>query len=486
MAATSNTGHAVADDTGPRVIMALAGLVFVLLMTFGWLMLGSQGGYITLNPALFYQLLTAHGIGMVGTAGIAGVGIMWYFLRLYVPLNATVLWATIGIFLAGVALILFSIFVMGFAAGWTFLYPLPAKSAGVWEPRSAIVYLVGLLLVGVAFLLVYLDIGRALLAGYGGLGRALGWPMLFGKADEAPPPTVVAATAVMIVNTIGIVVGAAVIAISLVNLWLPSFDIDPLLAKNMIYFFGHVFINATIYMAVIAVYEIVPQYTGRPWKTTRIFLAAWSATLLMVMAVYPHHLFQDTVMPAWALVMGQILSYLSGVPVLAVTALSLLGYLYGAGVRWTLSLALLVLGVFGWAAGAIPAVIDGMIVVNKIMHNTLWVPGHFHYYLLLGMVAMSWGFMAWLTRAEADEEFGALDRLLFGAYVVGGIGLTTMFLYAGSRSVPRRWAVHLPEWGFAGKLGAPMALLVIAGAVWFLARYVMRFQTHQRVAPPAE
>lgn len=486
MPTISSVGHDLASDTAPRIIMAIAGLVFVLLMTFGWLMLGSQGGYITLDPRFFYQLLTAHGIGMVGTAGIAGVAIMWYFLRRYVPVSATVLWATVGLFLMGVVLILFSIFVMGFAAAWTFLYPLPAKSASVWEPASAIVYLIGLLLVGVAFLLVYLDVGRALISVYGGLGRALGWPMLFGNSQEAPPPTVVAATAVTIANTIGLVVGAAVIAISLVNLWLPQFDIDPLLAKNMIYFFGHVFINATIYMAVIAVYEIVPEYTGRPWKANRIFLAAWSATLLMVMAVYPHHLFQDTVMPSWALVMGQVLSYLSGVPVLVVTTLGLLGYLYGAGVRWDLPLALLVLGVFGWAAGAIPAVIDGMIVVNKIMHNTLWVPGHFHYYLLLGMVAMSWGFMAWLTRSSTTEGFSMLDRVLFAAYVVGGIGLSSIFLYAGSKSVPRRWAVHLPEWGFAGKLGAPMSLLVIAGALWFLVRYVMHSQLQLRAVPPAE
>jgi len=37
-----------------------------------------------------------------------------------------------------------------------------------------------------------------------------------------------------------------------------AFGIDALLAKNLIYFFGHVFINTTIYMAVIAVYEIIP------------------------------------------------------------------------------------------------------------------------------------------------------------------------------------------------------------------------------------
>jgi len=34
-----------------------------------------------------------------------------------------------------------------------------------------------------------------------------------------------------------------------------------------------VFINATIYMAVIVVYEILPRYTGRPWKSNKALLA---------------------------------------------------------------------------------------------------------------------------------------------------------------------------------------------------------------------
>ena len=164
------------------------------------------------------------------------------------------------------------------------------------------------------FLLLYLEVGRKLISAYGGIGGALGWPLAFGRgsAEDAPPPTVVAAMATTVFNTIGTVVGAAVLASSLVNLYFPEFKVDALLAKNMTYFFGHVFINASIYMAVIAVYEIIPEYTGIPWKTSRMFVLAWSAVLLFVMAVYPHHLLQDVAMPAWALVMGQVVSYLFG------------------------------------------------------------------------------------------------------------------------------------------------------------------------------
>ena len=100
-----------------------------------------------------------------------------------------------------------------------------------------------------------------------------------------------------------------------------------------------------------------------------------------------------------------MISYLSGIPLLAVTAYSLCVYLYGSKLRWDLASSLLVLAVAGWSVGTVPAIIDGMVSVNVVMHNTQWVPGHFHIYLLLGEVAMSFGFMAWLVRgARAGES----------------------------------------------------------------------------------
>lgn len=459
-----------------KFTMLVSGAVFALMMLLGLVMRAAQGALIDLDPALFYQILSAHGAGMVGTAGLSGAAIMWYFVGRYVRLSAAMYWAFIGLFLLGVVLILFSIFIGQYGGAWTFLFPLPALSGGVWEPWAAAVFIFGYVSIGVGFLLYYLAIGTPIIRKYGGLGRALGWPVGFGGADpaDAPPPTIVAASAVTIFNTIGIVVGAAVLVASLVNLLVPGFAVDALLAKNMIYFFGHVFINASIYMAVVAVYEIIPDYTGRPWKTSRLFVLSWSAILLFVMAVYPHHLLQDTVMPGWMLVMGQIVSYLSGVPLLAVTAFSLCVYLRGSKIRWDFTSALLVISVAGWSIGAVPAIIDGMIVVNKVMHNTQWVPGHFHIYLLLGEVAMSFAFMAWLVRGrEAPAGMSGLDKAVLGTYVAGGAGFTLMFLISGALSVPRRWAVHVPEWLLQDRIATLFALLVVLSTVVLVVRFAV-------------
>lgn len=456
-----------------RLTMLLAGVVFLLMMIFGLLMRAAQGGLIEIEPALFYQILTAHGAGMVGTAGLTGAAMMWYFIGRHVPLVAGVFWAFLGLFLLGVVLILGAIFLGGYGGAWTFLYPLPAMSGGAWRTGAPVAFLLGYTSIGVAFLLLHLEVGRKLIAAYGGIGGALAWPLAFGRGrpEDAPPPAVVAAMASTIFNTLGIVVGAAVLVASIVNLLFPSFAVDALLAKNMIFFFGHVFINASIYMAVIAVYEILPEYMGKPWKTTKVFAIAWTAVLLFVMAVYPHHLLQDVAMPVWALAMGQLVSYLSGIPLIAVTAFSLLVYLRAADMRWDLASALLVLGVAGWSIGSVPAILDGMIVVNKVMHNTQWVPGHFHIYLILGEVAMAFGFMTWLVRDGRAEGLSGLDRLAFNTYLAGGAGFTVMFLVSGALSVPRRWAVHVADWHLQAQIASAFAALVILAVLVFVARY---------------
>ena len=451
--------------------LGISAIVFVLMMSLGLVMRASQATWIGIDPNLFYQIMTAHGAGMVGISGLAASSVLWYFLRRHVDLTVGILWANLAFFLIGVVLILGGIFLGGFAGGWTFLFPLPSHGLGVWDKPGATGYLLGLLLIGVGFLLLYLDVARAILAKYGSIARGLGWPQLFlGSTEAPPPPPVVASTMVVIVNIAGILAGAVVLVLMLINLYMPSFEVDALLTKNLIYFFGHVFINATIYQAVIAVYEILPEHTNRPWKVNKVFLAAWTASTFMVIAVYPHHLLMDFVMPTWALVVGQILSYTSGFPILVVTAYGALTIVHRSGIKWDIVSGLLFLSMFGWAVGVIPAVIDGTIAVNHIMHNTMWVPGHFHLYLIVGLVAMLFGFMYYL--ANQGNTGKAIDKLAFWMFAIAGFSFSLSFLISGYASIPRRWAVHLSEWVPYSEVAAGIGSFVALATIIFATRFL--------------
>jgi cytochrome c oxidase subunit 1 len=452
-----------------KVYAGITGVVILLMMLFGLIMRMTQGQMLPIEPNVFYQLMTAHGIGMVAIAGLGGSAVMWHFLGKYVNLRAGFAWANLAFFLAGVVLVLGGIFIGGFAAAWTFLYPLPANSMGMWGKHAAAAYMGGVLLVGVGMLLFYLESARAIIQKYGSFAKALGWHFLK-NGQDAPPATVIASTVVTIINIIAILIGAVILSMMLINLYVPEIAINPLLAKNLIFLFGHVFINSTIYMAVIAVYEILPQYTGRTWKVYKPFVWAWSATCLMVLTVYPHHLLMDYAQPLWMHIMGQIISYTSSLPVLALTLTATLGTIYRSNIKWDLTSALLVLSIFGWSAGVIPAVVDGTIAVNQVMHNTMWVPGHFHLYLLLGCVAMIFAFINWIANQEQASGFSALEKAMLWTFACSAFAYALMFLLSGQASVPRRWAVHFPEWLWYSQVASVFAAGVVISAMAIVVR----------------
>jgi cytochrome c oxidase subunit 1 len=469
---------------GLCVVSSLA--VFVLMMILGLAMRMAQGAWIDIAPNVFYEIMTAHGAGMVGVIGLASSAVMWFFLRKYVPLHVSMLAANFVLFLLGAVAILGAVFIGGYAGAWTFLYPLPVHSMGLWSANAAALFMLGYLLIGVGFLLFYLDALLGVVHVYGNLGRALGLQWLFsGEIDKSHPPTVVASSMVIITNTLGILAGAVVLVMCLVNIYFPSVGLNALLVKNLIYFFGHTFINAAIYMGVIAVYEILPRHTGRPWGMSRPFLWGWAASTVMVLIVYPHHLMMDYVMPHWMLVMGQVISYTSGLPVFAVTAYGALTNISRSGIRWSMPARLVVLSMFGWAAGIVPAILDGTISINKVMHNTQWVPGHFHFYLLLGVLPMVLAFMYHLAGSRTGDHEGAGDRLGFSLYALGGLMFVFAFLAAGHASVPRRFAVHLPAWQSYDRIGSIGAVLVIVTMLVFAARIVAGLVRAPAHAAPA-
>src|SRR6185437_4423876 len=259
------------------LLCAVSGLAIVLLMgLLGLVMRLTQATVISLSPGWFYRILTLHGAGMITGVLLVMMGALWYVLHQTVPLRPGRMIAAWALIMTGALAVLVATLVGGFGAGWTFLPPLPFYPAGQWSTWSESLFFVGNLLVGVGFFVYCLDVLEQTTGRYGGLVRTLGWHYLRGREPEAPPPQAIAATVVAIDGLLSMAAGMTIVVGLLGRTYDPGVGFDALVAKNLVYFFGHSISNLAIYLAAAAVYVLIPRYAGRPYETTKVFVAGWA------------------------------------------------------------------------------------------------------------------------------------------------------------------------------------------------------------------
>jgi cytochrome c oxidase subunit 1 len=136
------------------------------------------------------------------------------------------------------------------------------------------------------------------------------------------------------------------------------------------------------------------------------------------------------------------------------------------------------MGMAGWAIGGTGAILDSTAGLNQYMHNTLWVAGHFHGIMAMGVMMFFLGTLYYvypvLSGRARSDRIGRAAAAFIG---IGGWTVVLVFFLSGVMSEPRRYAVQLPgtEWlAFVGLFGAILVGiggLLIAGD---LARSIRR------------
>jgi cytochrome c oxidase subunit I len=482
-AVSATAGTSVSTDAKARawrrmtLVWGLTVLVLLpVLVVLGSIMRMFQSNFFPgVPPEWFYAVLTLHSLGMVGAWFVGTMAGISYLLSKYTrPSLGVAKFAYAGTIL-GVLLLIACTLVGRFGAGWYFLFPLPLYAQGVWSPWATWTFFAALGVLGVCWTVWTLDLLRAIAQRYS-LGTALCVHYLAGRTTPEVPPLILISTVSLIASLAGFV--AAVIVISLFGVQALGVNVDPLLMKNLTFFFGHLLVNVTMYLGVAMVYELLPLYAGRPWKTTRVVAIAWDALLFLIFFAYFHHLYMDFAQPRWVQTFGQISSYLLSVPASVVSIFGTLALLYASKMRWRLASMLFVLGIMGWGVGGIAAVIDSTVQFNLRFHNTLWVPAHFHTYYLMGVVLIVLGFIDQFSQDISKAgEISSRTNWTVGLLVIGGYGFLAMFYWGGAHSVPRRYAVY-PEEVVQGVLYARIALVFIT--VLFLGILLYLWETGKR------
>ncbi len=452
------------------VVTGLA--LFFAMAIVGLIMRAEQARMLVLSPTFFYALMTLHGTLMVLALVMGSMGVLWYLLRAEAYMDERVARCAYGVMGVGIVAIVASVLAGRFGGSWTYLYPLPFVNPP-WAQWSIGVFLIGLALVTIGWSVWCIQILGLVLSKYGGFRAAFGWDLVFhaksflASGKEAPSLPSLAALVVSLSGLITAADGTAIGAALIVH-WIDrTVALDPLWAKNLTYFFGHELANLAMYMAVASVIVGLPRYTQREFKVSPMWVIAWWATLLYVALAAFHHFYYDFVQYRPFQYVGELASYAEALPVAVVTIFSGLTLVYRSAMRWSMGSLFIYAGLVGWVVGGIGALLDSTIPFNMVLHNTLWVPAHFHSYLLEGVLLFVIGWVFMMLEDRSGKTTSALVRWIAGIGVFGGGALFLIGFYvAGAYGVPRREAEQPPPgpdiavWATLGVLVLLLGLIV--------------------------
>jgi cytochrome c oxidase subunit 1 len=469
------------------LILLVSGLLGILLRN-------SQAGLGRLGDNAFYAVMTAHGLGaFVGWAAFAVMGFSWWVLASvgFTPrrFGRVMAEATFWLMLFGVAGVVVTTLLFSFAASWVFLYPLPFESAGQWEDWvaglfSGSVLLAGLAIVAWCFGILHTILGPGLhavktsIANRLGIALGLGylWPRRFATNPRSVPYPVIPLTVIGIDMIIATLPLAVLLAVMVVQSFAPGVEVDPLLAKNILWFFGHPVVYLLLFPAVAIYYLLVPRLAGRDLVAGNVVALAWLVAVVANVIIWGHHVYLDYPEGSFQASLNTVqqpLTYLIVLPS-ALSLYSLFATVMRSSYPWNAAGTALFLGLVSWLLAGISGVVNATIAFQEAIHNTLWVVGHFHHMAFsnIGLVifAAVYAFLPELTGKRLWSE--SLGRWHIWLTFIGVNMSSALWLYQGLEGAPRRFSVLPERYDALSVAGVPFVWLVGVAQVLFVVNIV--------------
>ena len=166
-----------------------------------------------------------------------------------------------------------------------------------------------------------------------------------------------------------------------------------LLAKNILWWFGHPVVYLLLFPAVAVYYWLIPRYAGRDLVAGHVIAIAWTVAVIANVLVWAHHLYLDYPSGTPQAQINTAMQPITFALVLpsALSLYSLAFTIYRSRFRWTPASTALFFGLVGWLLAGLSGVVNATIALDVAVHNTLWIVGHFHHMAMLNIGLLIFG-----------------------------------------------------------------------------------------------
>lgn len=232
--------------------------------------------------------------------------------------------------------------------------------------------------------------------------------------------------------------------------------IDVLLSRTLFWYFGHALVYFWLLPAYMAWYVVIPKIIGAKIFSDSLARLAFMLFLLFSFPVGLHHQLTEPGIDGFWKFIQVVLTFFVVIPSL-LTAFSMFATfelrgreLGGRGIfGWFRALPwgdarFLVpfIGMLAFIPGGAGGIVNASHQMNQLVHNTIWVTGHFHLTVATAVVLTFFGIAFWLIPHLTGRTFTKkLNNLGIITGLLWGIGMFIMSLsmhLAGLIGAPRR------------------------------------------------
>ena len=272
-------------------------------------------------------------------------------------------------------------------------------------------------------------------------------------------------------------------------------ETDPLLTRTLFWFTGHAIVYAWLLPAYVSWYALVPRQVGGHILSDSLSRLVFILFLLLSIPTGFHHQYTDPGITNAMKAMHGVLTFGVFFPSLA-TAFSISAALEMGGRRnggsgllgWIPklpwgdpSVVAQLLAMITFIFGGITGLINASFTMNQVIHNTTWVPGHFHMTVGSAVALTFCGIGYWLVPYLTQRKLWGRRLALFSSwcYAIGVLIFARGMISAGLEGMPRRTfragaAYDNPAWDLGGALTGVGGTLMFLG---FIAFFVVIFMT---------
>jgi cytochrome c oxidase subunit 1 len=248
---------------------------------------------------------------------------------------------------------------------------------------------------------------------------------------------------------------------------------SPILWQHLFWFFGHPEVYIAILPGMGATSHILSTFARKPIFGYRAMVFAIFAIGLLGFFVWGHHMFISGMSPYSAMTFS-ILTLSIGVPS-AVKTFNWLGTLWGARIRFTTPMLFAIGFVSLFVAGGITGLVLGQTSLDLPMHDTYFVPAHFH--LVMGVASIFGMFAAtyfWFPKMFGRMMSERLGKFHFWLTFIGVYCIFVPMHTMGMVGMPRRYS-QFTEYRFLDSIHPLVIFVSIAAIITALVQLVFYF-----------